>query len=74
MPIKKNVKLFFILLRNILSKMFPKIVAPPVFFMIQDCRLGYLEVYNRATRTTRLFRILTLLLSAIFGVLALRFP
>lgn len=44
MPIRGGVKLFTILLRNIVHKALPFLVAPPVFFMIQDCRLTYAQV------------------------------
>lgn len=38
MPIRKNFKLATVMLRLALSRVLPKLIAPPVFFMIQVLR------------------------------------
>lgn len=40
MPIRKNFKFATVMLRLALSRVLPKFVAPPVFFMIQVIRFS----------------------------------
>jgi hypothetical protein len=45
-------------IRAALARLLPFAISPPVFFMIQDCRLDYAEIWKRARRTTAIFYVL----------------
>ncbi|TFJ87379.1 hypothetical protein NSK_001711 [Nannochloropsis salina CCMP1776] len=62
LPVQKSLKLMGVGLRAALHKVFPRILAPPVFFMCQDVRWDYSQVLARATRTTRVLRTVGVLL------------
>lgn len=64
LPIQKSIKLLGVGMRVALSKAFPWVVAPPVFFMCQDVRLDYSQVWQRARRTTRVLKAVGMALVA----------
>lgn len=56
LPIQKSIKLLGVGMRVALSKACPWLFAPPVFFMCQDVKLDYSQVWEKAKRTTRILK------------------
>ena len=56
LPAQKSIKLLGVGMRVALSKCFPWLLAPPVFFMCQDVKLDYSQVWEKAKRTTRILK------------------
>jgi kynurenine 3-monooxygenase len=59
-------------LRLVLSRILPPVFNPPAFFLIQNYRLSYQEIWSMAQRTTRILYAVGLILAVIFSALILR--
>jgi hypothetical protein len=60
MPMRKSIKLLWMGMRLALSKALPWLISPPVFFMCQDAKLDFSQVWERDKRTARIIKGLSL--------------
>ena len=56
MPARKSIKLAWMGVRLALSRALPWLISPPVFFMCQDAKLGYHQVWKKEKRTARIMK------------------
>lgn len=70
MPGRKSIKLLGVGMRVALNKALPRLFSPPVFFMCQDVNLDYMQIWEKAKRTTRILTGLGIaMISAMLGAL-----
>ena len=60
MPMRKSIKLAWMGVRLTLSKALPWLISPPVFFMCQDAKLDFSQVWKKDKRTARIMKGLSL--------------